>query len=227
MAAVSITCPACRKRIKAREEHLGRKIRCPNCQNSFVAEADAEETDAPIAFADDDKPKAKPAKPKPTAAMKAEKPAEPKPVETKAPESKPVDVAAYGIETIDTQARCPNCAELMADPTAIICIHCGYNTLTRTYGKTRRVYAASREEILQHLMPAMLFSAAFLALVLVVLWYNTVVPPAFNGTRSDWVVHESLRMWSTMVIVAFLWWFGFFAFRTFVLHPLPEEVEKE
>ena len=213
MAAVSITCPACRKRIKGREEHLGRKIRCPNCQNAFVAEADADETDAPLAFADD-KPKAKPAKPKPAAAVKASAPA-------------PVDDVSYGIENIDTEARCPNCAELMADPTAIICIHCGYNTLTRTYGKTKRVYAATTEEIVQHLLPAIIFSVIFVALVLVVLWYNTVVPPMFNGTRSDWVVHESLRMWSTMVIVGFLWWFGFFAFRTFALQPLPEEVEKE
>ena len=216
MAAVSITCPGCRKRIKGREEHLGRKIRCPNCQNSFIAEADADEADAPLAFADDDKPKAKPAK------------AKPKPVaEVKTPAPAAVDDAQYGVETIDTAARCPNCAELMADPTAIICIHCGYNTLTRTYGKTRKVYAASSTEIVQHLAPAILFSSIFVALVLVVLWYNTVVPPMFNGTSRDWVVHESLRMWSAMIIVGFLWWFGFYAFKTFALQPMPEEVEKE
>jgi Zn finger protein HypA/HybF involved in hydrogenase expression len=215
MAAVSITCPACRKRIKGREEHLGRKIRCPNCQNSFVAEADADEIDAPLAFADDPKPKTKSAKPKPVEAVKA---AAPEP---------PVDDSGYGIEEVETKARCPNCAELMVDPTAIICIHCGYNTLTRTYGKTRRVYAATTSEIMEHLMPAILFSGIFVALVLVVLWYNTVVPPMYNGTRFDWVVHESLRMWSAMIVVGLLWWFGFYAFKTFALHPLPEEVEKE
>jgi hypothetical protein len=221
MAAVSITCPACRKRIKGREEHLGRKIRCPNCQNSFVAEADADEGAAPLAFADDPAPakaaKPKPPKPKPEVAVKAAPPAPPEPPE----------VEQYGIENIDTARRCPNCAELMANDTAIICIHCGYNTLTRSYGKTKRVFAASRAEILQHLGPAIAFSGVFAALVFVVLWYNTVVPPWFNGTRSDWVVHESLRMWSAMIAVAALWWFGFQAFKTFVLHPLPQEVEKE
>ena len=215
MAAVSITCPACRKRIKGREEHLGRKIRCPNCQNSFVAEADAEEGAAPLAFADDPAPaKAKAPRPKPVSAVKAAAP-------------EPVDDAQYGIENIDTARRCPNCAELMANETAIICIHCGYNTLTRSYGKTKRVYGASRAEVLRHLTPALAFTATFVVLVLLVLWYNTVVPPWFNGTKRDWVVHESLRMWSAMIVVAALWWFGFQAFKTFVLHPLPDEVEKE
>jgi Zn finger protein HypA/HybF involved in hydrogenase expression len=216
---VSITCPACRKRIKGREEHLGRKIRCPNCQNSFVAEADADESAAaPLAFADDPAPAKEKPKAKATAAVKADpKPAAPEPVED----------AQYGIENIDTARRCPNCAELMANDTAIICIHCGYNTLTRTYGKTKRVYGYTTAEVFRHLAPALAFSAIFVVLVLIVLWYNTVVPPWFNGTRSDWVVHESLRMWSAMIVVAGLWWFGFQSFKTFVLHPLPEEVEKE
>ena len=224
--AVSITCPACRKRMKGREEHLGRKIRCPNCQNSFVAEADEDEGAAPIAFAEDAAP-AKPAKPKPKPAAK------PKPVEAKKPdEPKPAESAfageiPYGIETIETRARCPNCAELMANETAIVCIHCGYNTQTRTYGKTKRLYAATSAEILQHLLPAILFSTMFIVLVLIVLWYNTVVPPWFNGTRGDWAVHESLRMWSAMIVAGLLAWFGSFAFKTFALQPLPKEIEKE
>jgi Zn finger protein HypA/HybF involved in hydrogenase expression len=222
--AVSITCPACRKRIKGREEHLGRKIRCPNCQNAFIAEADDEAGAAPIAFAEDSAPAKPKTKPKPT----APKPAAAKPDEAKKPaEPSFLGEIPYGIESIETRARCPNCAELMADEKAIICIHCGYNTQTRTYGKTKRVFAATPAEILQHLMPAMLFSGLFVLLVLIVLWYNTVVPPWFNGTRSDWVVHESLRMWSAMIVAGLLAWFGSFAFKTFAMQPLPKEIEKE
>ena len=153
--AVTFRCTHCEKRIKGREELVGRKVRCPGCQESFVAGADGDE---------------------PAAAVKS---AKPKPAAAKAPAPAAVDDAHYGIENIDTRSRCPNCAELMVDETAIICIHCGYNTQTRTYGKTKKVYGASRAEIFQHLLPAICFAGGFVALVLVVLFYNTVVPPWF------------------------------------------------
>jgi Zn finger protein HypA/HybF involved in hydrogenase expression len=198
--AATFECPHCAKRIKGREELVGKKVRCPGCQQSFVAAAGGDEPAAPI------KAKATPAPAK---------------------AAKPTDDAQYGMEGIDTRARCPNCAELMVDTTAIICIHCGYNTLTRTYGKTKKVIGSSRAEVMQHLLPAICFAGGFAALVLVVLFFNTVVPPWFLGTRSDWVASEAVRMWSTMMIVGALWMLGMLAFRTFALQPLPEEVEKE
>ncbi|HEX3315170.1 MAG TPA: zinc ribbon domain-containing protein, partial [Gemmataceae bacterium] len=129
--------------------------------------------------------------------------------------------------TIDTQARCPNCAELMVDPTAIICIYCGYNTLTRTYGKTKKVYAASSAEVLQHLLPAILFSLGFVFIIVYLVAYNTVLPPVYLGTPLEWRVHESVRMWSAMIHVGLLWWLGSMAYKTFVLQPMPKEIEKE
>jgi Zn finger protein HypA/HybF involved in hydrogenase expression len=222
MATVSITCPACRKRIKGRTEHLGRKIRCPGCQEPFVAEEDAGDDEAPLAFADDSgdsgatRP-AKPDKPKPSAAVKTNKPAE------------PVDNSRYGIEDIETKARCPNCAELMVDPTAIICIHCGYNTLTRTYGKTKRVYAHTGAEIFRHLLPALICTFIFLDLLAVAITLNTVLPAMCNGRTDwrEWFGTEAFRMWMTMICLGIMWWLGGVAFKTFALHPLPEEVEKE
>ena len=37
----------------------------------------------------------------------------------------------YIVNTTNLAARCPFCAKEMADQNAIICLHCGYNTLTR------------------------------------------------------------------------------------------------
>jgi hypothetical protein len=198
--AVTFTCPHCEKRIKGREELVGRKVRCPGCQQSFVAQAGGNGSAAA---------------------------AKPKPAPAKAPAPEPVEDPLYGMEGIDTRARCPNCAELMVGEEAIVCIHCGYNTLTRTYGKTKKVFGHSRAEIMQHLFPAICFAGIFVALILVVLFYNTIVPPWFLGTRSEWVASEALRMWSAMLITGALWMLGMMAYRTFALRPLPEEVEKE
>jgi hypothetical protein len=46
---VSVTCPSCNVRMRAPESSLGRQVKCPRCQQNFVASADEEESSPPPA----------------------------------------------------------------------------------------------------------------------------------------------------------------------------------
>ena len=39
---VTVTCPECKKQLKAPPEIVGKKIRCKGCEHIFVAKADGE-----------------------------------------------------------------------------------------------------------------------------------------------------------------------------------------
>lgn len=199
-APAVITCPACKKRFKGKPELAGKKIKCPGCNEPFVVPA-AEEAITAAA---------------PEPAPVAGKPFEPPPPE------------AYGVGAVDLAARCPNCAGLMENETAIICLHCGYNTLTREHGKTKKLIAASPMEHFIYLLPSLAAATTFGLIIIFILWFNLVVPELVVGnTKAEWLAHESIRMWSAMGLVAVMWTLGVYAFNTIAMKPKPPEAEKE
>ena len=116
-----ITCPECRKKFKGKGNLEGKKIKCPLCAKAFVVPVEKVESTQ-------------------TKAMDAELRAE-TPSATPlafADDDEDTDVNPYGVTELDVAPRCPNCANLMADEKAFICLFCGYNTLTREVGKTEK-----------------------------------------------------------------------------------------
>ncbi|MEI7685764.1 MAG: hypothetical protein WCL32_12120 [Planctomycetota bacterium] len=196
-APAVISCPHCESRFKGKPEHGGKKIKCPSCDKPFVVPD--EESPAP--------------KPKPRS----------KPPKIEAPD----DDNSYGVGHIDIAPRCPNCAKEMLNAEAIICVHCGYNTMTRTHGTTKRVYAVTRMEHFQYLIPSLSLAAAFVTIVLMLIFYSTVLTQWLEGTGWSWITHESLRMWSTILLLGLLWGLGSYAFKTLVMAPRPPDIEKE
>jgi DNA-directed RNA polymerase subunit RPC12/RpoP len=223
MSAPTITCPACQKRFKGKPELVGKKIKCPGCSVPFVVPAAAEESNAPIAFADNGGPPAK-AKPNLKAAIKPAKP-QPAPAPTAAPEPPKADI--YGLGTLDISAKCPNCAQPMENETAVICLYCGYNTLTREHGKTKKVIAASTSEHFIYLGPALACAAIFLTIVILIIFHNTIVPDWVIGKSYAWVASEPARMWPALLLTGLLWGLGYYAFNTLVLRPKPPDITKE
>jgi predicted Zn finger-like uncharacterized protein len=45
---VSVICPSCNARMRAPDSSLGRQVKCPRCQHTFVASADEEESSPPL-----------------------------------------------------------------------------------------------------------------------------------------------------------------------------------
>lgn len=195
----TIACPACKKRFKGKPELVGKRIKCPACAEPFVVPADE-------------------AAPVPAKVEKSPAPIAMTPM---------VEEATYGLEQYDESPKCPNCAQPMLDKEAIVCVYCGYNTLTRVYGKTKKLVQLTRAEHLKYLTPAIVAATIFFLILICLFVLNLIVPPMVENTKADWVASEALRMWTTMLMVALLWALAVFTFKRMVMAPRPPDVEKE
>ena len=213
--APSVTCPHCEKRFKGRPELIGKKIKCPACSEPFVVPAEETGIQAKKPAAAPSKPAAKPV---PAAAVPHHAPGA----------GSMAQEGVYGIATADLQVRCPNCAKPMLKDDAVVCVYCGYNTLTREHGKTKKVYAVTHQEHFIYLLPGLSCAALMVAIFIGLLVYNILMPIWFFGSpKIEWIVHESLRMWTATALVALMWGLGMFAFKSLVMAPRPQEIEKE
>lgn len=163
-----IACPDCSKQVRVSDEHVGKKIRCKGCGHVFPVTAPA--ADKPPA------PKTKAAAPG-AQKTKAAQSAGPK---TKAAAATPLkpeddpnhpdyDPNKYTLEqSTDTLPRCPFCAKQMPSTEAIICLSCGYNTVTRQRPDIQQVYAPTATEWFLWLLPGIL---TVLAMIGMLVWY--------------------------------------------------------
>ncbi len=170
---IEIPCPSCEKVLKVPESVFGKKIKCKHCGEPIQVD-DLDDLEA------EEKKKAK--KPsKPGGAVKVKK-EEPKKEEPKKEEPKPA-AAPYKFEDDDDQggakpnplkaieeedvARCPFCAKELDPPDAKVCLHCGFNNLTRERAESKRVWAPDSSDYMNHLGPGV--AALFICIVLIVL----------------------------------------------------------
>lgn len=157
---VDVSCPNCEKTLKVPPAVFGKRVKCKYCDHAFVVQD----------------PSAKPAKPtKPgakPAAKAAASPPPPPPPAAPAPVKKPFDDEDEGPEKIDVikesdAPRCPHCAQELDPPDAKVCLHCGFNNLTRTKAETKRVWAPTFEDWAKHLGPGIVALAIIITLVVV------------------------------------------------------------
>lgn len=224
-----ITCSECGKRFKGKGDLRGKKIRCPFCSAAFVVGGgdDPERTMPPRK----EKPAAAPARkssPPPKPAPAAAKPAAVKPPAAQAGGGDDDDEKnPYGITELDLAPRCPNCASEMESEEAVVCLYCGYNTLTREWGKTEKVIAHTGGEHFLYLLPGILCAVFILLQITGMLYYCLVLP--YDARESFWSFadHESMRVWTTIGGLFDIWPLGYFAFNRLVLKPKPPEKFKE
>ncbi len=223
-AGMVVTCPECAKKFKPKTDVSGKKIKCPFCTEPFVVPAAQE---------------AKPDKAKPDAS----KSGKPKPADAKdAPQAKAAPEAAaaakpsgddeesvdpYGVKTVELVPRCPNCTQEMGEHDTI-CLSCGYNTLTRQWGKTEKTIGLTPGRHLEYLLPALGSAAFTLFAIINLLLLYTVVPIWVAG--SDWlwwIDSEAVRMWATLAFLFIFWVAGVFCYKKFIEKPKPDEIQLE
>jgi hypothetical protein len=217
MAAIPpITCPSCQKKFKSKADLRGKRIRCPFCSESFIVPVDTPEPD------EDDVIELKAAAPKD----------EPAPSDEPAPIAlAPADGEEetgdnpYGITELDIAPRCPNCAHEMPSAEAVVCLNCGYNTLTREWGKTEKLLGVSVGRHTMHLLPGFLCLLCLIACMVDRIAYSVYWPFMVAGSWADWTDHESLRMWGTMIGLASIFPLGRFCYRRFIVKPTPDELK--
>jgi DNA-directed RNA polymerase subunit RPC12/RpoP len=209
MAATTvIACPECKKKFKGRDDLEGKKIKCPACGHPFIVKQAAA-----------DKPGSAPAPPTAPAKKKAWE------EEEEEEGSNP-----YGVTHLDLAPRCPHCANLMATPDAIICLHCGYNTQTRQLGSTTKTIQHTGGERFLWLLPGLLCVAGILFLLNAAIFFCLALPDLLDKTSwaEDVFDAEATRMWlAVLPSLAMMWGLGYFAFKRLILEPKPPEKFKD
>jgi predicted Zn finger-like uncharacterized protein len=161
-----IACPECSKQVRVSDEHVGKKIRCKGCGHVYPVPAPAAATPPPApktkAAAGAPKTKAAPAAGPKTKAAPALKPEDD-------PNHPDYDPNKYTLEqSDDVLPRCPFCAQQMPSVDAIICLNCGYNTVTRQRPDIQQVYAPTAVEWFLWLLPGIL---TVLLMIGMFVWY--------------------------------------------------------
>src|SRR6516164_9291454 len=164
MASPVITCPECSKQFKGKGDLQGKKIRCPFCREPFT-----------VPEAEEEKPAPKPAAKKPAAKAGIKAASKSAPTKPTAGEDDD-NPNPYGITKLDIAPRCPNCANEMESEEAVICLYCGYNTLTRTWGKTDKVIEMTGGEHFMWLLPGLACALAIFLMVIFLILYCLVLP---------------------------------------------------
>jgi len=217
-APPTITCPRCQKKFKGKPELFGKRIKCPGCTKPFVVpspDAKINEEELKNVFDLADEPEATE-----DAGVKEA---------IKVPAAKRFfedddGPAQYDVTAEDLTPRCPNCANEMESADAVVCLYCGYNTSTRTWGTTKKTIESTGGDRFLWLLPG-LICALVVFLQLIFCLYFCLVLPAQLGDNWRWLSHESMKMWAVIFNLFLMWPLGFIAYRRLVINPDPPEKE--
>jgi len=251
METIAISCPECKRPIKAPAGAVGKKMRCKGCEHVFIIQAPATAggvTAKPAAQPTKaGKPGVKPGKP--PAPEKSVKPAKPeKPAALTGDEEE--DPNPYGVTHMDETPRCPQCAAEMASADAVICIHCGFNTRTREQVRTRKVRHATGGDKFMWLLPGILSAVAVLLLIGYCFFHHFALPNILEEKWDEYMekhssrievlkkeeniemwkaalIHPAIEVWIIIPILFASYKLGRFAVNRLVYHREPPEVEKK
>ena len=226
--AITIACPECEKKITAPAAAVGKKIKCKGCEHVFVVKAPAgpKAADKPAGKAVAKAPTGKPAGGKAGEAKKKPAPdaktAKPKPAD----DDDELDSNPYGVTSLDTTPRCPDCANELESEDAVICLHCGYNTRTRMKAETRAVEDVTGMTVFLWLLPGIVATLVFLFLLTLDLLYTFKID-VYVDKDNDWfgfISYPWFKIWviwapTTIVMVGC----ATFAVKRLILNPKPPE----
>ncbi len=214
MATMITSCPACNKQIKIPAEVAGKKIKCKNCGNIFVATSTAVRPESPTA---------------------QPKPADPETI--KLVDDDEGDGKPYDVTTLDLTPRCPHCAYELEEEGQVICLHCGYNTETRELGRRRRTKALTGWDWFWWLLPGILNVLIFFLCLSA--FANTSIKFILNHDAEyakiaqeggDFVsfyrsMYNCCTLWYVVFCMFCMYWSGKAAIKRLVYNPKPPEEE--
>jgi hypothetical protein len=205
-ATITITCPECDKQIKAPAGVLGKKIRCKACGHVFAVGGPAPA-----------RPAGKPAKPAKPKAAPGKRP----------PDEDEEDANPYAVAELSLAPRCPHCAADM-DPDDVVCLSCGYNTMTREQVRPRKVRDVTGLDVFLWLLPGILCVLGALGLITFAVLYCLMI--------EDWVGEDvwysfvrslGIKIWIVIPILFIVYVMGRFAFKRLIINNSPPEVEEK
>lgn len=166
---------------------------------------------------------------KPAPPPKKTAPAPPPPAAKSSRARNPEDEVAknpYGVTTLDLTPRCPHCAQALDSEDSVICLNCGYNTLTREMGKTVHAYAHTPMERFMWLLPGIGCFLACLALLFFVAWlWLWMHGMAEKDPSAWWTTFDALptQIYGSVVAGILTWIAGKFAIKRLIKNFRPPE----
>lgn len=230
-----LTCPECKTKIRVPEAAIGKKIRCKACEHVFPVKAPAKSAEA----VQEKKG------PPPAASKPAPQSQKPQPAVMKYADDEDDDGKSYGLTTDDLGHRCPQCAEEMESPEAVVCLNCGFNTQTRSNLKRRKIKDVTPQDRFQWKLPGILSAVGAVLLIGYWFFHHFALPDmcwdgfsevAEEVGRADLVKHEAapwtaylfhpgIELWILIMIVFADYYLGKIAVYRLITHPDPPEVE--
>jgi hypothetical protein len=165
-SAVEVPCPNCEKVLKVPESVFGKKIKCKDCGHPFVVkDPNAPKATGPTKPGGPSKPGGGAVKAKKEEPKEDPKPA-PAPYKFQDDDDEGAKPSALGVvdEGLDV-ARCPFCAKELEPPDAVVCVHCGFNNVTRVRAESKKVWAPDANDWMKHLGPGVLALIGCIALI--------------------------------------------------------------
>jgi predicted Zn finger-like uncharacterized protein len=214
-AAITVTCPECDTTIRASAEVEGKKVRCKSCGGVFVATA------AAPAGAVTTKPGAKGA-PKPA------KPAPPPAAASPSAADDEEDENPYGVTEEDLTPRCPHCANELESAESRICLHCGYDTVTREQHRTKKTEDQTAGDVFLWLLPGILCVIGILFLIVHDVLYCMYIDEWVDTERwyGGLLASGFMKLWQVVISIGFMWMMAKFAVHRLIFDRVPPEVEK-
>ena len=199
-ATIDVSCPECKKQVKATTELQGKKVRCKGCGHIFtIPAASAGGKDA-----------------KPAPAKVAAKPAT----------AEEDDAQAYSVAAVadDAKPRCPHCAMELESEETVICIHCGYNMRTRQRLATKKTYETTVSDRSAWLMPGFISIGAIFGLIIFDLFFCLALPRILEKNDDwNWITAGGVRLWVVIFSIAGMLFLGKFAYQRLIVEPNPPE----
>jgi hypothetical protein len=195
-ATIDVSCPECKKQVKATVELQGKKVRCKGCGHIFTI----------------------PGPPTGGKAAPAKVAAKPAPAED--------DAKAYSVSAVadDAKPRCPHCAMELENEEVVICIHCGYNMRTRQRLGTKKTYETTVSDRSTWLMPGFISIGAIFVLIIFDLFFCLALPRMVEKNDDwSWLSAGGVRLWVVIFSIAAMLGLGKFAYQRLIVEPNPPE----
>jgi predicted Zn finger-like uncharacterized protein len=204
MATMITSCPNCKKQIKVPAEIAGKRIKCKACGTIFVATSTA-------------------------VRPKSDQPKQPD-IYKPADDDDDGDGNPYGVTDLDLAPRCPYCAHEFESEDQVICLNCGYNTVTRQLGKTRRIKDVTGGQWFLWLLPGILCVLLFMICGLELV--NVATDFLLHGEEKKAEMDPMARpcfnccyLWMSIFCLWVMYLTAKFSIKRLILHPKPPEEE--
>jgi hypothetical protein len=134
---------------------------------------------------------------------------------------------AYGMTEEYLGSRCPDCANAMGEDD-VICLHCGYNTVTRQRPRVRKVRETTGGDVFMWLLPGIICAVVVVALITVDLLYIFLIDKdMFEEAWYDFIGGKGLKIWVSVIVVFFCFVAGRYAVKRLIFNYTPPEIEEK